>query len=745
MQRSRMRLFLLLLLFGCSILLFRLFYLQITQGAFYTEKAEQLRVRTVSSQGVRGTITDRHGQVLACSQIRYQICFTPSDVAKADINASICAALPLLQDARTHLLVSLPIQEHTPFAFTSDGADSFLNKWELDAKLSAEQAVQVLLNQFGVSELPREYQLSFLAVRLAIDEQGYRAYSPLPIAYTDDDALCAQFSEQADRFPGFSIAPTYLRAYPQGTTLCHVLGYTGKISADEQEEYTSKGYDIQQDRVGRSGLEAMMEHVLRPKRGGTQVSIDSLGYTSAILQSQQPENGQDVVTTIDLQLQKTAEHALESTMADIRSGRLGEAFPQAQIGAVVALDVQNGEVLAMASAPTFDPNLFSQTMDEQTWRQLSPTYTKADGSVDSDPTLPRPLVNHAIASAFAPGSIFKPVTALAALRAGSVTATETIEDLGRYTRFSQTQAPACWTWNESHSTHGFVDLQAALAGSCNYYFYELGYRVGSAQLAQMCLDLGLGKKTGVGLPGESAGTIDSAEHANTSICALLAADLHASYPAIEAPVFELALLNILQSPSLAKAKEHLGALGVSEADVVALYPTLNDNRWRESRILAAAIGQGDQAFTPLQMANMTAALANRGKRFVPQLVLSLPGSTGIQTAQVAQDAFLSEADTQAVRAGMVAVTQTGTAAKYFQGFPYTVAAKTGTAQSTGREAFAWFIAYAPAEHPKIAVSVMIGQGGHGGYAAPIARAVLEAYFAPGQSSAAVAPAESLLP
>ena len=182
MQRSRMRLFLLLLLFGCSILLFRLFYLQITQGAFYTEKAEQLRVRTVSSQGVRGTITDRHGQVLACSQIRYQICFTPSDVAKADINASICAALPLLQDARTHLLVSLPIQEHTPFAFTSDGADSFLNKWELDAKLSAEQAVQVLLNQFGVSELPREYQLSFLAVRLAIDEQGYRAYSPLPIA-----------------------------------------------------------------------------------------------------------------------------------------------------------------------------------------------------------------------------------------------------------------------------------------------------------------------------------------------------------------------------------------------------------------------------------------------------------------------------------------------------------------------------------------------------------------------------------
>ena len=138
-------------------------------------------------------------------------------------------------------------------------------------------------------------------------------------------------------------------------------------------------------------------------------------------------------------------------------------------------------------------------------------------------------------------------------------------------------------------------------------------------------------------------------------------------------------------------------------------------------------------------------MANQGKRFVPQLVLSLPNSTGTQTAQVAQDAFLSEADTQAVRAGMVAVTQTGTAAKYFQGFPYTVAAKTGTAQSTGREAFAWFIAYAPAEQPKIAVSVMIGQGGHGGYAAPIARAVLEAYFAPGQSSGTVAQAESLLP
>ncbi len=743
-QRSRMRLFLLLLLFGCSVLLFRLFYLQITQGTFYAEQAEQLRVRTVSSQGVRGTITDRYGQVLACSQIRYQICFTPSDVARADINASICAALALLQDARTHLLVSLPIQAQTPFVFTSDGA-AFLKKWGLNANQTAEQAVQALLARFGASELPREYQLSFLAIRLAIDEQGYRAYSPLPIAYTDDDSICAQFSEQADRLPGFSISSTYLRTYPQGTTLCHVLGYTGKISADEQEEYAAKGYDIQQDRIGRSGLEAMMEDVLRPRRGGTQVSIDSLGYTSAILHSQQPENGQDVVTTIDLRLQKAAEQALEATMADIRSGRLGEAFPQAQIGAVVALDVQNGEVLAMASAPTFDPNLFSQTMDEQTWNQLSPTYTKANGAVDTDPTLPRPLVNHAISSAFAPGSIFKPVTALAALRSSCVTATETIEDLGRYTRFSQTQAPACWTWNESHTTHGFVNLQAALAGSCNYYFYELGYRVGSARLAQMCRDLGLGQKTGIGLPGESSGTIDCAEHADASISALLAADLHEAYPHIEASVFELALLQILQSPSLAKAKEALGALGVSEADVVALYPTLNDNRWRESRILAAAIGQGDQAFTPLQMANMTAALANRGKRFVPQLILSLPESTGMQTAQVAQDAFLTEADAQAVRTGMVAVTQTGTAAKYFQGFPYSVAAKTGTAQSTGREAFAWFIAYAPAENPKIAVSVMIGQGGHGGYAAPVARAVLEAYFAAGQASATVPQAESLLP
>ena len=744
-QRSRMRLFLLLLLFGCSVLVFRLFYLQITQGAFYAEKAQQLRVRTVSSQGVRGTITDRYGTVLACSKIRYQICFTPSDIAKDDINASICAALPLLQDARTHLLVSLPIQSQTPFVFASEGVDAFLSQWNLPVDLSAEQVVQTLLEKFGVSSLPREYQLSFLALRLAIEEQGYRAYSPLAVAYTDDDSICAQFAEQSDRFPGFSITPTYLRSYPYGTTLCHVLGYTGKISADEQDEYAGKGYDIQQDRIGRSGLEAMMEEVLRPKRGGTQVSIDSLGYTSAILQSQQPQDGQNVVTTIDLRLQQAAEKALETTMADIRSGRLGEAFPRAQIGAVVALDIRNGQVLAMASAPTFDPNLFSQTMDDTTWRQLSPTYTKADGTTDPDPTLPRPLVNNAIASAFAPGSIFKPVTALAALGTSAITPAETIEDSGRYTRFSETQAPACWTWNESHTTHGFVNLQSALAGSCNYYFYELGYRIGSARLAQMCQDLGLGAKSGIGLPGESAGTIDSAEHANASIASKLAADLHQRYPSIESSVFKLALLQILQSPSLEKAKASLCALGVAEADVVNLYPTLNDNRWRESRILAAAIGQGDQAFTPLQMANMTAALAGRGKRFVPQLVLSLPDSTGIQDAQIAQDAFLSEADTQAVKAGMVAVTQTGTAAKYFRDFPYTVAAKTGTAQSTGRDAFAWFIAYAPAENPKIAVSVMIGQGGHGGYAAPVARAVLEAYFAPGESSQAVAPAESLLP
>ncbi|MFR4008482.1 MAG: penicillin-binding transpeptidase domain-containing protein [Christensenellales bacterium] len=213
----------------------------------------------------------------------------------------------------------------------------------------------------------------------------------------------------------------------------------------------------------------MMEPYLRAKGAKTAFRQQPRAFHlfSALAEAQ---DGETVVLTIDLALQQAAEAALNETMAKIRSGAMGDAFPNAQIGAAVCLDVHSGEVLALASAPGFDPNVFTKALSNTQWQALSPSYLTASGQIDSDPTLPRPLVNNAVCAAFPPGSVFKPITAAAALGAGRVTPQETILDQGRYTAFSQTQAPGCWTWNESHTTHGYVNLHDSLEGSAIIIF-----------------------------------------------------------------------------------------------------------------------------------------------------------------------------------------------------------------------------------------------------------------------------------
>lgn len=742
--QRRIRGFVLVSLMSIAVLTTTLFYLQILRGAHYAQRARDSRVRTLTVEGARGRITDRYGRTLAGTALAYEALLSPSDVSRDQLNQSIFAALMIINNAGVTPACTIPIEQtEQGYTYTGD-VEAFLKEQKLSPETSAAQAVDALLLRYEAQAIPEDALLGVLAVRLQLSRQSYRAYRPVRIAQFETPALCAQFAENNLLMPGVTIEAVPARTYPYGETFCHGLGFLGKISAEEAEAYTEKGYDIYTDIVGKSGLESLFEPLLRPSAGEVTVSVDSLGRRNAVLSETPATDGQDVVLTLDANLQATAEQSLDDTMAKIRSGALGERFPNARIGAAVAIDVSNGEVLAMASTPGYDPNVFMQRLDDAAWQALNPEYLTAAGNVDRDPTLPRPLVNNAITNAFAPGSVFKPVTALAALESGVVTAEETIYDAGRYTHFSTTDAPACWTWNDSSTTHGLVNIKDAMAVSCNYFFYEMGVRTGSQALEAMARRLGLGTKSGLGLLGETEGTLDSQAHSSAACLRKALEQMRALRPDFDEGAATDATNALLENPSLENAHRCFSPLGFTAAEINALYAQIDQYRWRPSRILAAAIGQGDTAVTVVQMANAIAAITQQGKRYTPRLVQSLPDEGGEIAPTVACEAFLRAASVETVMDGMHDAVRTGTARRPFEGCTIDIAGKTGTAQSTGRDAFAWFVAYAPADNPRVAVAVMIAQGGHGTYAAPVARAILEAYFAPGLGTQAPCP-QDLLP
>ena len=414
--RKQIKLF--CLFFACCFLILTifLFFLQIINGNHYRQQAQKLQIRTLTQQAARGKITDRYGTVLADNKTIYQVLFFPSEADRAQWNNSLVSALMLMRSVNVPCTVSFPIEKQGQrycFSQDADAVSRLLETCKLPSDATAFEALQVLMKKYDAQQIPEEISLSLLAVRYQLNLQSYRSYLPLCLGESEDFTLCARISEFAPA--GIHIQPRYLRHYPYQSTLCHTLGYIGKISGEQAENYLQNGYDLSSDLIGKSGIEQMMEPYLRAKKGQKQLSVNSRGLSTSSSALAEAQDGETVVLTIDLALQQAAEAALNETMAKIRSGAMGDAFPNAQIGAAVCLDVHSGEVLALASAPGFDPNVFTKALSNTQWQALSPSYLTASGQIDSDPTLPRPLVNNAVCAAFPPGSVFKPITAAAAL------------------------------------------------------------------------------------------------------------------------------------------------------------------------------------------------------------------------------------------------------------------------------------------------------------------------------------------
>ncbi|WP_083558429.1 penicillin-binding protein 2 [Syntrophotalea acetylenica] len=478
-------------------------------------------------------------------------------------------------------------------------------------------------------------------------------YRPIPLAWDVDRDTLEKIMENAVNLPGVLMETRPVRSFPLGPLAPHFLGYLGEITEKELGAPEFEGYHAG-DVIGKAGLEKNLEPILAGTDGERRVEVDVKGKSMRILKTLDPQPGSEVVLTLQASLQQVAEQAF------------GE-----QAGAAVVLDVHTGEILAIASQPAFDPAQFARGLTAKEWRELQ-----------NNPL--NPLQNRAISGQYPPGSIFKIVTALAALKAGGASADTRVFCKGSSKVGNHTFR--CW----KRSGHGTTDLHKALKESCDVWFYEVSQKVGIDRIAAMARDLGLGRTYGLPFEMEKAGLI----------------------------------------PDKAWKMKRFGT------------------SWYRGETLNAAIGQGYILTTPLQLAVMTAAVANGGTLYRPHIVKSTqdPAKRIVRHTQpeILHRVFLPPAHLAAVRQGLEAVVNEpgGTAwSSRLEALPF--AGKTGTAQVVKlRDGVrdenlipyrfrdhALFSAYAPADKPRIAVAVVVEHGSHGSSAAaPIARAIIAHYF-----------------
>jgi penicillin-binding protein 2 len=478
-----------------------------------------------------------------------------------------------------------------------------------------------------IRELSRRLGLESTVTREDIRKHIQRSL-PLPFLVWRDvsDPVLARWAEQASHLPGVDIYPEPVRVYPAGALAGHILGYVGR--ADLMEDESNPFHYYLPEMAGRAGIERVYDEPLRGRAGGRIVRVDVSGYRHGDVGGRAPEAGSDLALTLDLRLQQLATNAL----ADI-------------LGALVAIDPRNGEVLAMVSSPPIDSNDFVPINRADRWNELT-----------SDPRIP--LLNRATAGAYPPGSTFKPVTAIASLIARPASARESHHCPGYFmlgrSRFG------CW----DIAGHGDLAMSGAIRHSCNVYFYHTALASGHEPVVSVAQALGLGRRTGIDLDSDSAG--------------------------------------ILPSDAWKRREKKEG--------------------WRDGDTCNLAIGQGFLTTSPLQMAVVTAAFANGGRRVKPHLLQAVrrPGAAEFEAVPVAAPVELGwpAAAVKLVRDGMrdVVMAEDGTGRK--ARIPgVAISGKTGTAEFGSKGSGlkrGWMIAYAPSEDPRLAVAMVVEEAVSGG-------------------------------
>ena len=651
------------------VLIVQLFNLQIVNGKEYRETSNTRLSRETVIKAARGSIKDRTGNLLVTTKMGFNIELYKTKINATTLNKTILNTIKILENNNDKYINNLPISIE-PFKFTIDDEESQVNwKKENDIKEDAtpEQCFYELKEKYKIEQDNILEAYKIMVVRYEISRNGYSSIRPVTIAKDVSRESAVKLGEQSIYFPGISATNEPMVSYPSGSLASHILGYVGNITETELDGREDT-YGIN-DVIGKVGIQYVFEEYLGGKDGIKQLDMSVDGTITDEYITQEAVAGSDVILTIDANLQAATEKALANNIKKIASGGFSKRS-DAKAGAAVVMNVKTGEILAMASYPDYEPELFVNGISQKKLDE----YNKGDN-----------IFNRAISGVYAPGSTFKMITAIAGLETGVITPTEKINDIGVYKKAHE---PACWIWNSYGMSHGWLNVTEAITHSCNYFFYEVGYRATIDNIAKYAKYYGLGEKTNVELPMEEKGIVATRD----------------------------------------KAKER-------------------GDEWQIGETLSAAIGQSYNSYTPIQMAKYISMLANGGEPIDVTIVKSINDVNGNQvskeditkfvnaklglTKEKKENLNIKKENIDAILKGMKGVTseEGGTAYSTFANFNIELGGKTGSAQTDVQGKInGWFVGFAPYEEPEIAVVVLVENAGSGSYTAEVARDILQEYF-----------------
>ena len=705
---SRLAAFALVVVLLIALCAGTLYKLQIIEGAAYYEESQNSLTSYPSVTAARGNILDRYGRVLVSNRECYNLKISDTRLFSDEVedpNAVILQMINLVEAAGETYTDDLPITLEPPFEYTNMTdiqrtlLDAYLKAKGLDEDTTAVELMSYfrtryeIANSYTAEEMRKIASVRYAVnVRYEINTNSYIFVEDASIDLISD--LMGVVGNVVE------VETSYVREYSTQYA-AHILGYVQAMSEEDMAKYRpedeNSGYDYD-TKVGRDGVEAAFEDWLHGTNGEARVKRTANGTVTSTVYLEDPVPGNHVYLTIDIQLQEQAERILETSIYELQiernddnaeavaEGRLDEVREDIQGGAIVVVDVKTGEPLAIASYPTYD----LATIIEDYADLLEADYD--------------PLFNRALMGAYAPGSTFKPCTAIAGLTENIINTETQIECTGIFTKYeSQGYAPACWIYTQMDGqlTHGYDNVTEALKDSCNIFFYTVADDLGIRKLMEYAEDFGLGESTGIELT-ETTGNMSNPDN-------------HLNY------------------------------------DV---------DGWVDGDTVQAGIGQSDSMFTPLQIAEYCAAIANGGTRHSAALLKSVRSYDYSRQLYQNKTEVLSTVDSAdynwaAVQRGMYLmandITSSSNTVYYtlgnysYNGVSLPVAAKTGTSQlGEGKTNNAIFMCYAPFDDPEIAVAIVVERGLSGANLSRMARNVLDAYFSLGSISNTAERENSLL-
>lgn len=643
----------------------RLLQWQVLDGSKYSEEAKSNSNYNISLQAARGQIYDSEGNVLVGNKTVYNVVMNAITMAD-NRNEAIAKVLEYLQADGVEWVDKLPIKINGAgqyeFATNRDSEISYLKSSDMlntQDYATADECMTLLISKYDLEDYSQTDARNIASVRYYMTKTRFSRSTPYVIATDVPMATVQKISENSREMPGIEIQVGTSRYYSDGTLAPHLLGTLGSITSEQYSAYDEEGKTYSSDNVsgytlsdtvGQSGIESAFEETLRGQNGVKTVEVDSNDNVTGKSVTTQPTAGNSVYTTIDSKLQKVANESLAENVKNANA-ETGDCTA----GGVVVLDVKTFGVLAASTYPTFD--LTQYTTDDDYYYDLM-----------KDESLP--LFNRAFDGAFTPGSVFKPLVAIAALEEKTITTGFTYYCPGYYDYYQDGNPPTCY----NSTAHGTVDVYSALANSCNVFFFEVSRLLGIGTMNVYANAFGLGVKTGIEV-GETSG--------------------------------------IMSNP-----QEYVENHGTG---------------WVDGLTIQSGIGQSDSMFSPLQLATYTATIANNGVRLKTHLYSKTVDYDGNRVLdeyepQVVNDTEISKKTLKTVQEGMRDVATYGTAAGAFADYGIAIACKTGTAENPGHNDNTVFIAYAPYDNPEIAVAVVLEYGKNGDYSKAVAKDIFNAYF-----------------